>query len=54
MIKLGDKNSKHQYEIGVFKDGRISYVIVDANTRTQATSITKKAGYVVRDVNMIG
>ena len=54
MERLGNEPAKHLYEIGVEKVGTISKIEILANTRTQAASIAKKAGYVVRDVNMVG
>lgn len=50
MIRIGNKTAKHLYEIGT-QHGRIA---VDANTRAQAASIAKKAGYEIHDVNMVG
>jgi hypothetical protein len=42
-------NSRHMYELGTDR-GRIE---VEANTRAQAAAAAKRAGYVVRDVNMV-
>lgn len=42
--------ARHLYEIGTDK-GKIE---VHAGTRTAAATIAKRAGYVVRDVNMVG
>ncbi len=50
MVRINTPNTKHLYEIGTDK-GRIE---VEANTRTQAANIARKAGYQVRDVNMVG
>jgi hypothetical protein len=50
MSKLGSETAKHLYEIGT-ANGRIE---VQANNRSQAERIAEKAGYVVRDVNMVG
>jgi hypothetical protein len=50
MIELGSKTAKHLYEIGT-DNGRIE---VHAHNRSQAERIAEKAGYVVRDVNMVG
>jgi hypothetical protein len=50
MIRLGDVKAAHLYEISTDK-GRIQ---VDARNRNQAANIARKAGYDVRDVNMVG
>jgi hypothetical protein len=51
MIELGNrKTATHLYEIGT-DQGRIE---VFANNSSQATRIAEKAGYVARDVNMVG
>lgn len=50
MTRINTPNTHHLFEIGTDK-GRIE---VEANTRAQAASIAKKAGYQVRDVNMVG
>ena len=53
------ENAKHSYdvEVSVYKDGKYhtsDNVSVEANNRTQAGSMVRKAGYDVRSVNMIG
>ena len=53
------ENAKHSYdvEISVYKNGKYytsDSVSVEANNRTQAGSMVRKAGYEVRSVNMIG
>jgi hypothetical protein len=50
-IILGNANAKHLYEIGVSPNEVIE---VEANNRAQAAKIAEKAGYTVRDVNMVG
>nr|BDD48191.1 hypothetical protein 7 [Desulfobacterales bacterium] len=50
MTRINTPNTRHLFEIGTNK-GRIE---VEANTRSQAASIASKAGYSVRDVNMVG
>lgn len=50
MTIINTPNTRHLYEIGTDK-GRIQ---VEANTRAQAANIARKAGYQVRDVNMVG
>lgn len=51
MITLGNiKTAKHLYELGT-DEGRIE---VHAKTRGQARKIAEKAGYTVKDVNMVG
>lgn len=50
MVRLGNKQAKHLYEVGTDK-GRIE---VDANNRSQAVKLAEKHGYIVRDVNMVG
>lgn len=54
IIRLGNKDAKHLYSVSVEKDGIRSTIEIDANNRTQAESIARKAGYVVRDMNMVG
>lgn len=50
--RIGNKaTAKHLYSVEI-EGGKA--IEVDANTNTQAVSIAKKAGYVVRSVNMIG
>ena len=53
------KNAKHSYdvEVSVYKDGKYhtsDNVSVEANNRTQAGSMVRKAGYDVRSVNITG
>jgi hypothetical protein len=50
MIVITKAGTIHAYEINT-SNGKIE---VHANTRSQAASIAKKAGYNVRDVNMVG
>ena len=50
METLGNKNSEHLYEVGT-EAGRID---IHANTRSQARVIAERAGFKVRDINMIG
>jgi len=53
MLSLGNhQTAKHLYELTVSKEGR--KIEVHANTRSQARVIAERAGYVVRDVNMVG
>ena len=44
----------HKYEIEATLNGVNGEVCVDANTRSQAAAIARKAGYTVRSVNMVG
>lgn len=56
MERINTPNTKHLYEIG-YADGQGRHagtVQVEANTRSQACAIAKRAGYTVRDCNMIG
>tara|TARA_R110001592_G_scaffold236760_2_gene495354 strand:- start:225 stop:410 length:186 start_codon:yes stop_codon:yes gene_type:complete len=53
------ENAKHAYEveISVYKNGKYytsDNVSVEANNRTQAGSMVKKAGYDVRSISMVG
>lgn len=49
--RLGNfKTAKHCYELNT-ETGKVT---VDANTRAQARKLAEKAGYSVRDVNMVG
>lgn len=51
MTVLGNLlNSNHSYEINT----DMGKITVHANSRAGASKIAKAAGYVVRDVNMIG
>jgi hypothetical protein len=51
MEQLGNrKTATHLYELGT-DCGKIE---VHAKSNNQATRIAEKAGYVVRDVNMVG
>jgi hypothetical protein len=51
MTRLGNfYDSKHTYQLGT-ESGDI---LVDANNRDQARRVAERAGYVVRDVNMVG
>lgn len=50
MKRIGNKSSKHLYEVGTTA-GRIE---VDANSAAQARKIAEQHGYTVRDVNMVG
>lgn len=50
MKRIGNRNARHTYQLGTITDR----ILVDANTRTQARAIAERAGYVVRDVNMVG
>jgi hypothetical protein len=52
ITRIGDRSAKHQYEIQIDRKG--GYVLVDANTRSQAAKITKTAGFPVLSVNMVG
>lgn len=54
MTHFPNPGSKHHFELGVEKDGIVSRISVDANTRAQAAKIAKEHGYAVRDVNMVG
>jgi hypothetical protein len=49
-VRIVKANTKHLYEIQV--PG--GYIQVEANNRTQAASIARKAGYEVLSVNMVG
>ncbi len=51
---LGDSSAEHRYYVEVMKEDFQTSVMVDANTRTQAASYAKKAGYEVCSVNMVG
>lgn len=46
--------ARHLYNVGVSKDGVTSTIEVHAGTRAAARIIAERAGYVVRDVNMVG
>lgn len=51
MIILGNiAKSAHLYEVGT----TVGKIEVHANTRAIARRIAERAGYVVRDVNMVG
>lgn len=51
MTRIGNfKTATHLYELGTDKGS----IQVDARTRDQAANIAKRAGYQVRDVNMVG
>ncbi|WVS23938.1 hypothetical protein QkW1_15 [Ralstonia phage QkW1] len=50
MIRLGNEPAKHLYELGT-ETGRIEVL---ADSRAQARKIAERAGYAVRDVNMVG
>jgi len=49
--RIGNRNAKHQYEIQTDRKG--GYVLVDADTRSQAAKIAKTAGFPVLSVNMV-
>lgn len=51
MTRIGNRAANHLFQIEVEGGKDIE---VDANTRSQAASIARKAGYVVRSVNMVG
>lgn len=61
-VRLGDRNkSAHLYDVEVNEtalpvngSGGYFTVQVDADTRSQASAIAKRAGYSVRSVNMVG
>ncbi len=53
-VRLGSPSAKHLYNVGVNIGGGTSYIEVEANDRGQASRIATKAGYEVRDVNMVG
>ncbi len=48
--RITTPGSAHLYELGTDK----GMVQVEANTRASAAAKAKRAGYVVRDVNMVG
>lgn len=51
------KNARHDYHVGVWNGTdveTIEQVRVWASNRDQAARIAERAGYVVRDVNMVG
>lgn len=59
IVRLGSESAKHAYEIDAEytkndKSQAYTTLHVLANTRTQAGSLAKKAGYSVRSVNMVG
>lgn len=49
--RFSSTEAKHTYEIQVSKT---EYIVVDANTRSQAARIAKLHGYRVCSVNMVG
>lgn len=49
MTCITTPNTKYLFQIGTDK----GIIEVQANTRSQAASIARKNGYVVRDVNMV-
>lgn len=54
-VRLGNLYaSRHTYSVGVGEHRREGTIKVDANDRNHATRIAERAGYSVRDVNMIG
>lgn len=50
MLRIKNPHTLYLFELGTDK-GRIE---VEANSRTQAAAIARKAGYVVNDVNRTG
>lgn len=50
MKRYGNPKARHCYQLGTIN----GQILVDANNRAQARNIAERAGYVVRDVNMIG
>lgn len=54
MNQLGTRGAKHLYSMSVVLLGARTKVEVFANNRSQATRIAERAGFVVRDVNMVG
>ena len=56
-FKIENANHSYDVEVSVYKDGKYhtsDNVGVEANNRTQAASMVRKAGYDVRSVNMTG
>lgn len=47
-------NTQHLFRIGFGNGKHEGEFDVEANNRTQAASIVRKLGYMVRDVNMVG
>lgn len=54
MIRIGNSNADHLYEVEVVKGTQRSKIEVSANTRGQASKLAKTHGYIVRSVNLIG
>jgi hypothetical protein len=52
--RISTPGTEHLYAIGHGRDRHEGTVQVEANNRNQAASIARKAGYEVRDVNMVG
>ena len=52
--RITKSNTSHLYRLEVTKDGAKGQVDVEANTRSQAANMARKAGYEVASVNMIG
>lgn len=51
IARFPNRNAKHQYHVYV---SRVDYVVVDADTRSQAAKLAKLQGYRVDSVNMVG
>lgn len=54
--RIGDKNAKHLYDVGLMYKTERYRIEVLANNRAQAAKLAKGQGlgFVVTDVNMIG
>lgn len=48
------RNMAHRYDVGASKDGIIVLLDIRAQNRDHAARIAERAGYTVRDVNMVG
>lgn len=56
-VRYTDEVSKHRYHMeatDLRTGARISPLVVDGNTRTQAAAKARKLGYEVKSVNMVG
>lgn len=55
ILRIGDRaKAAHLYDVEVEGKPNPYKIQVDANTAKQASSVARKAGFVVRSVNMIG
>lgn len=55
ILRIGDRaKATHLYDVEVEGKPNPYTIQVDANTSKQASSVARKAGFIVRSVNMIG